>query len=302
MTAGMFTSVFSGSGVVMPSTSGTLPASTTSSQASATTSVGNGGQQSGDTKTSGASSNAGIIGGVVAGVVVLAALAFFLCWFLRRRRRRAREAEANRPGGEGPKPQMGQTNPNPNPNMPGYNIPYNAQYPYTTLPQIQEHDPRDDANIIQPYVMPMAGATHQSYDSYSQSPAHHGGITVHAPAARPLSNQSIQSITYYGTQSSDRQSPSSNRFSQNTATTAPLVSNDARSSTENRSAGLPWNPDRKERVASPPLPLGAMPPGSPSGSSMHPWSQSMSPPPRSLTGTALPPYETGSQYQGSIRE
>ncbi|KAG9119417.1 hypothetical protein FRC07_005566 [Ceratobasidium sp. 392] len=195
---------------------------------------------------------------------------------------------------------MNQANPSTNPNVPGYHTPYNTQ-PYSGVPEIQEHGPRDNAHIIQPYTMPAASVAHRSYDSYSHAPLQHGGITLHAPAARPLSNQSVQSVTYYGTQSSDQQSPASNRFSQNTGTTAPLVSNDGRSSTENRSAGLPWNPDRKQRIGSSPLPEGAMPPSSPS-SSMPPWSQTMSPPPRSLTGTALPPYESGSQYQGSIRE
>ncbi|KAG8712191.1 hypothetical protein FRC08_014922 [Ceratobasidium sp. 394] len=299
MTVGMFTSVFSGSGVVMPSSSAISP-STATSQASSTTSAGTGGQQSSNSTTGSGSSIGGIVGGVVSGVVAIAALALFLCWFLRRRRRRERDAmAANRQRGEGPKPETGYANPN----MPGYSIPYNTQYPYAAVPQIQEHDPRDNANVVQPFMMPAAGATRQSYDSYSHPPVKHSAITVHAPAARPLSDQSVQSITYYGAQSSDQYSPASNRFSQTTGTTAPiLMSNDTRNSTENRSAGLPWNPDRKERVASPQLPPGAMPPSSPTGSSIHPWSKTMSPPPRSLTGTALPPYESGSQYQGSIRE
>jgi hypothetical protein len=256
------------------------------------------------------SPNGGIIGGAIAGAVAIIALALFLCLFLRRRRNKRREAAE----GQGLKPEMTHTNSN----TPGYNVPYGTQYPSTTTPQIQEHNARDNAGVIQPYMTSAAGAPRQSSDTYSRPMAQHSGITVHAPQARLLSDQTAQSIAYYSTQSSDQQSPASNRLSHSTDATAPLVPLGTRDSTESTSANPPWRTDRKERIASPSLPPGAMapsrigggqygsmplwePPSSPS-SGMHAWKNPTSPPPPSLTGTALPPYELGSQYQGSIRE
>ncbi|QRW02152.1 hypothetical protein RhiLY_01149 [Ceratobasidium sp. AG-Ba] len=283
MTVGMFTSVFSGSGVVMPSSLAISSASVTNS-ATATTGTGIG-QQSNSSKSD-RSLNTSIIGGAVGGAVALAALALFLCWFLRRRRPKRRpSSESHQQPEDGPKPEMDYTNPNVTP----YNVSYGGHYPSMEVPQIQEHDGRAS---VRPFMIPASGSMHQpnSYPYTTQQ----DGITVHAPQARPLSNQTIQSVTYYGTQSSDQQSPASNRFSQTTGTTAPLVSNDNRSSTDNPT-GLFWVPDKKERVTSPALPPGAMPPSRPE-SSMHSWNHTASPAPRSLTGTALPPYDAGPQY------
>ncbi|KAG8725721.1 hypothetical protein FRC12_024088, partial [Ceratobasidium sp. 428] len=124
-----------------------------------------------------------------------------------------------------------------------------------------------------------------SYAPYTDTPpVQYNGITTHAPQARPLG----QTVSYYSAPSAGQLSP----FSQSGAGGDPSLTGGR--STAGGTSSPAWSADRKEPVAS-------LSSESPSGGQVPPWGMAMSPPPRSLTGTALPPYPLDAQYQGPNR-
>ncbi|KAG9074024.1 hypothetical protein FS749_014459 [Ceratobasidium sp. UAMH 11750] len=267
MSVGMFTSVFTGSGVLMPST--TLSGGT----ASAATSAGAAATQQG-TSNSSKHSNTRMIAeivGAVAALIIIAALVFLIC--CRRRRKRRAASGTNQPESESVKPEMNQANS-------GYALPYTPQYGYTGAPQIQEADIRSGTSIGGSHTT-SAVATSQSYDPYASSPpVHFNGVTMHAPQAR----SAMQTVSYYSTSSTGQQSPVSHGFSDHTGATASLLG--AQHSLDGGSTTPSWGVDRKERVTSSPHD---------GASQAHSWEMAASPPPRSITGTVPPPYVSNAQ-------
>ncbi|KAG9084589.1 hypothetical protein FS749_005113 [Ceratobasidium sp. UAMH 11750] len=259
VTVGMFTSMYSGSGVVMPSSTFTGPGTSTST--SATTNVGATRQQALD---------CAIIGVAVGGAALIAAFLLLVCCIFRHHRRENEEAaEANQQQAEGLKPEMNHANP-------GYTT-YAPQYTYSGIPEIQDSN---TSYTSEPFTPSGAVATGQSHDSHiNLPPFQYAGITTHSPQARPP----IQLGSYYSVPSADQQP---RRLSQDTGATTPIIG--GQNSAGSSSASPPWSVDRKERVASPST-------ASRSGSRAYSWGMTASPPPRSFTGTVLPPYELQSQ-------
>ncbi|KAG9120137.1 hypothetical protein FRC07_004502 [Ceratobasidium sp. 392] len=270
MTIGMFTSVFSGSGVLMPSS--TLAATSTSISTSTDTTITAGATQQGSSGSSTTSkiSIGEIVGIAAAGVVVTAMLALLVWWLLRRRA----AATANQPEGDGSKPET-------HPTSLGYSLPYTTRYAYSGAPQIQEAS----TSIIGPYTPPGVIPTSQSH-AFHASPitVQYAGITTHAPQPRPPA----QLVGHYSVSGEDQQSPASHSFSQNTVTTTPTVG--IRNSLESGPTDRSWGTEKRERFVSSSSP-------SHNGGQADPWGLTTSPPPRSQTGTALPPYEFVPQEQ-----
>ncbi|KAG8678560.1 hypothetical protein FRC09_019743 [Ceratobasidium sp. 395] len=270
MTVGMFSSMFSGSGVVMPSS--TLTSASGTSDAGTSTSVtmtAEATQQGfGHTSATSKLSIGEIVGVTVTGIVAFTALLAFVWWLLRRRKTGMSSPD------EGVKP------PEMNLTSSGYNLAYTSQSTYNGPPQIQERT----GFTGEPYTPPGAIMTAQSYDfNVGMPPVQHGGITTHAPQARHL----VQSASHYNVSSLDQQPLASGNPPQTTATSTPVAG--IRNSFES-APSPPWGVDRKQQVVSPVL-------ASPSGSHTFPWGVATSPPPRSHTGTALPPYELTPQSQ-----
>lgn len=114
VSVGKATAVYSGSGVLMPSTSSSTTSQPTVSAIS-------------DNRAAQSSSNVPIIAGVVGGVVLLAAITLLVCWCLRRRRR---QRAIPQPEHQGINPQMVNIPPY------GYAVPHpNTQYPQSNVAQ-----------------------------------------------------------------------------------------------------------------------------------------------------------------------
>ncbi|KAG8704739.1 hypothetical protein FRC08_002069 [Ceratobasidium sp. 394] len=168
MTVGMFTSIFSGSGVVMPST--------TLTGASTATSVTVSGGQSGSSNSS-TTSIGGIIGGAVAGVIAIIAILLLLWWLLCRRQRKRREATATNEQASqgGSMPDMGYVSP--------WYSSYAHQHGYGGAPETQGSNTRYIGGTFAP---PGAAATGRFYDPYAGSSlVNYNEVTTHAPQARP---------------------------------------------------------------------------------------------------------------------
>ncbi|CAE6527628.1 unnamed protein product [Rhizoctonia solani] len=282
VSVGMATSMYTGSGIILPATASSiigLP-STTNQDPSATGSHINSGS---NTKSVKAPIIASVVGGVA---LVLCVLLILYCIYRRQRRRRAN----SRPMGEIQQYQYGA----PSNNLQAHQGVAQPQYPSAVVPEIQTSEPH------------LYGATYsvprRSAEGAYMSETNFSNITTHGP--RPQSYQTGQTILL-GDSSSSGQSPYATRFSQSTEAASPSLGGTvARQSPDNATSGVPYG-DRKQRVASPGLPPGAMPsspglyeqwiprtPGSPGSSNLQSFPGL---PPRSHTNTALPPYEkTGS--------
>ncbi|KAG8730185.1 hypothetical protein FRC10_003002 [Ceratobasidium sp. 414] len=274
VTVGMFSSMYSGSGVLMPSSTLTNPSAGISTSTSATN-VGATQQASRfshSSKTSGFPLGA-IIGVAVGGALVAAFMVLIWCIF-RRHRSKSREVPGTSQQHDGgPKPEMSHMNPAYASHIP--------QFAYNGSPEIQESN---RSYISEPFTPSGATATGQSHDYHTNlPPIQYNGVTTHSPQARPA----IQFSGYHGVPGMDQQAPVPHRFSQDTGATTLIVG--SQNSAEGNTTSPPWSADRKERVASPSS-------TSPSGSRAYSWGMA-SPPPRSFTGTVLPPYEPGPQPQ-----
>lgn len=198
-----------------------------------------------------------------------------------------------------------------------------VQYPSAAVPEIHGEDPYMQMPVYPTEPSrPLTGPRRLSDDSYARQ-TYCNDVTTHAP--RPHSHHTGQIILLDSNPSSSQHSssPFTNRLSRSTGMSALTNPNSEMGSPPIRlTSDLLRFDDTKERVVSPGLPPGAMPPSpapgvgiapfkppphpeptSSPGGSTYPWLSS--PPPRSHTGTALPPYEAQaakSQYQGSIIE
>ncbi|KAG9115477.1 hypothetical protein FRC07_007532 [Ceratobasidium sp. 392] len=258
MTVGKFTSVFTGSGSAMTVT-GTPTGTATNAGATQTGSA-----------TSQKKSSTGLIAGVagaVGGVILAAVLILLLCWCRRRRRSKRREAARMHEPEDEYKPETNQTSGRYDP------VVYQPQpYTYSGAPQIEEHSTR--TNTTTPYAPSGVFTSNQSYDLHAGGPpVQYNSVTTHAPQARPLGT-----VSYYSTSSTGHQSP----FSQNAG--GGILSTGVGSTAGGTSSPSQWSADRKEPAAS----LSSESPQG--GGQAYPWGMAMSPPPRSMTGTALPPY------------
>ncbi|KAG9080332.1 hypothetical protein FRC06_006770 [Ceratobasidium sp. 370] len=275
VTVGMFTSVFTGSGVVMPSSTLANPSPGTVTSTSATTNMEATQQVSSHSSKTSAFPLGAIIGVAVGGAALIAVFMLLVCCIFRHHRRRSRETPGtNQPQGEGPKPEMSHMNS-------GYTS-YVPHYAYSGAPEIQDSN---TSYVSEPYAPSGAIATGQSHDFHANLPPfQYNEVTTHSPQARPP----VQFGSYYSVSSTDPQALAPHRLSQDTGATTPIVG--SQKSTETNSASSPRSADRKERMISPS-------PSSPSGSRAYSWGMAASPPPRSFTGTVLPPYELGPQSQ-----
>ncbi|KAF8605465.1 hypothetical protein BDV93DRAFT_605407 [Ceratobasidium sp. AG-I] len=301
VSVGMATSVYSGSGILLPSSTLAISSSSATDQPTTTSVSGDGAQQS-STSTGGNSSNVPIIAGVVAGVVTLAAVTLLICWLLRRRRTQRAMVE---PVDDRPKPDMGHIQPY------GYVVPHsNTQYPREGVPEIHSGDLRTGmSGYPGGRLSSFDEPRRQSHEAFSHQ--FQQDITVHAP--QPQSYPSGQSILLNSPPSSDQQSPASNRFSQSTGMSAPPNGKGGRVSSEASSSR-----DRKERVGSP-LPPGAMAPAARNTTTPIGSSSIIEPPsspgserwfsgpgsPMTRSETVPPPYReqpSRSHFHGSIAE
>ncbi|KDN38161.1 hypothetical protein RSAG8_09664, partial [Rhizoctonia solani AG-8 WAC10335] len=261
VSVGMATSMYSGSGVILPTTASTadVPSATRSSdnESTATTSA----------KTP-------IIVGVVAGVVAV----LFVLSILYRIYRRQRRRDTSRPVDEIQQYQYDALS----------NILHarrgllSYQYPAAVVPEIQTPEPRlYDARYPTP--------RHESDDAYINQ-ANFSNITTCVP--QPQSFQIGQAILL-SHNPSPGQSPHTTRFSPSTGMASPSLGGLAgRQPLNTATSGMQYE-DEKQRVAPPGLPPGAMPgpheqpwvpktPGSPSSSNVHSF---LKPPPPYQHGT-----------------
>ncbi|KAL5636521.1 hypothetical protein ACGC1H_000468 [Rhizoctonia solani] len=273
-----------------------MPSASPTSTLTNTINGGATGRPLSENKPTGITKNAPIIAGVVAGIVGVAFIIFLaICIYHRRKRRAASQAQptgmiqqqVNLPQNPytyfGPPvtqyPSVAQY-----PSItqyPSVTQPSVAQYPSLAVPQIQTPEPQMYAPV--PY------STNQFMPVPSSAYTHLSAIPTHAPHTQ--SYQSGQTLLLDGTPSPDL-SPHTSRFSQGTLS---------------GSGGLPaasglshsGSSEDRQRVASPSLPPGALPPHPNLGLTEQAWaSQTPGNPlvrpfvgsPRSETASTLPPY------------
>ncbi|CAE6528004.1 unnamed protein product [Rhizoctonia solani] len=281
VSVGVATSIYTGSGSVLPMTTSTTSGySSTTSQQSSTTDrphISNGSKAT--------SAKVPIIVSVVAGVTVIFVLSILYCIY-RRQRRRA----TSRPVG---KIQQYQYDTSPN-DPHAYRDTLSYQYPSTAVPEIQTPEPHLYAAK---YHIPR----HLFEDAYINQTNLSNATSV----SRPQSFKPRQTILS-GHNSSPDQSPYTTRFSQNTGLASTSLGGVVARQSLDAATTEMRHEDKKQRVSSPGLPPGAMPPaspgpheqswdlkapGTPGSSNVHSVPR-RSPPPRSGASTALPPYES----------
>ncbi|CAE6422247.1 unnamed protein product [Rhizoctonia solani] len=273
VSVGRVSTMYTGSGVSMPTAAITSTSSKTDQGAISSTGTPLGGNNS-----TGGTGNLPVILGIIVGVVAIASLiSIYLC--IRHRRQSRTASRTQRPANV-----MQQVIPY------TYHGPPAPQYPSITVPQIQTPGPHAPYSENQTTTRPPNDAYTQKFT----------GVTTHVP--RPQSYQIGQSILIDNNTSPDI-SPYTSRFSQGTFPGSGNILTASRLSSDTG--------DEKRHTTSPPLPPGALPPFPPSPGSLAPkWiPQTPGTPgdnvrpfigsPRSETSTTLPPYETAREISGS---
>ncbi|CAE6497466.1 unnamed protein product [Rhizoctonia solani] len=270
VSVGRASAMYTGSGISMPS------ASPTSTSATITI-TGTGRPFSGSNQSTGVS-KAPIIAGVVAGIVGIAFIIFLaICIYHRRRRRAAAQAQPTMTQQQVNLPQNPHTYFGP---LPVSQYPSVTQYPSAAVPQIQTPEPQIYAPV--PY------STNQFMPIPSSAYTHLSAVPTHAPHMQGY--QSGQTLLLDGTPSPDQSPYATSRFSQGTFTGSGGTSG---------LSSYTGTTEGQQRMASPSLPPGALPPHSNLGLTEQAWaSQNTGNPlvrpfvgsPRSETASTLPPY------------